>query len=108
MREHHYYVYMMMSSSRRALYTGVTNNLDRRVMQHKSGALPGFSSDYCTHRLVWFERYSYIQHAIAREKQIKGWTRAKKLALILAENPEWADLSEGWYPHDGPPLPVCS
>ena len=93
MREHHYYVYMMMSSSRRALYTGVTNNLDRRVMEHKSGFLPGFSSDYCTHRSVWFERYSYIQRAIAREKQIKGWLRSKKVGLIESVNPHWSDLA---------------
>ena len=96
MREHHYYVYMMISSSRRALYTGVTNNLERRVFQHKNDEFESFSHQYQAHRLVWFERYSNIQTAIAREKQLKGWRRAKKNWLVQMTNPEWRDLSAAW------------
>jgi putative endonuclease len=62
-------------------------------------------SQYCFDRLVYYEEFTDIRRAISFEKKIKGWTRAKKLALILAENPLWADLSEGWYPHDEPPFP---
>lgn len=96
MREHHYYVYMMVSSSRRALYTGVTNNLERRVFQYKNDEFEGFSQQYQAHRLVWFERYSNIQTAIARAKQLKGWRRAKKNWLVQMTNPEWRDLSADW------------
>ncbi len=96
MREHHYYVYMMISSSRRALYTGVTNSLDRRVFQHKNEEFEGFSQKYRAHRLVWFERYSNIHTAIAREKQLKGWRREKKNWLVRMLNPEWRDLSAEW------------
>ena len=96
MRERHYYVYMMISSSRRALYIGVTNNLERRVFQHKHNELEGFSQQYQAHRLVWFERYSNIQTAIAREKRLKGWRREKKNWLVQMTNPEWRDLSADW------------
>jgi putative endonuclease len=102
MREHNYFVYMMSNKSRR-LYTGVTNNLRRRTYQHKHKLIPGFTSEYSFDMLVHYEHYSDIRVAISREKQIKGWLRSKKLALVLAENPHWADLSEGWYPQDGPP-----
>lgn len=104
MREHHYYVYMMISSSRRALYTGVTNSLDRRVSQHKNNEFEGFSQQYQAHRLVWFEEYSNIQTAIAREKQLKGWRRAKKNWLVRMRNPEWRDLSAEW----GKPIPLLT
>ena len=92
-RDHHYFVYMMASRTR-VLYCGMTNSLDRRVEEHKTGTTPGFTSDYRCERLVWFERYQYVRNAIAREKEIKSWTRAKKLALIKEQNPSWADLSE--------------
>jgi putative endonuclease len=92
-RDHRYFVYMMASRTR-VLYCGMTNSLDRRVEEHKTGATPGFTSDYRCERLVWFERYQYVRNAIAREKEIKSWTRAKKLALINEQNPSWADLSE--------------
>ncbi len=95
-REHHYYVYMMVSSSRRALYTGVTNNLERRAFQHKNDEFEGFSSQYQAHRLVWFERYGNIHTAIAREKQLKGWRRTKKNWLVEMTNAEWRDLSTDW------------
>jgi putative endonuclease len=90
-----YYTYIMASSSRN-LYIGVTNDLERRVLQHREGAFGGFTSKYRCHRLVWFERYSWIGQAIAREKELKGWLRAKKLALIQQDNPTWIDLSEEW------------
>jgi putative endonuclease len=90
-----YYVYILANRSK-TLYTGVTNDLTRRVVEHKSGAVPGFTAKYRIDRLVHFEETSRIEDAIAREKQIKGWVRAKKLALIEQSNPEWEDLGEGW------------
>ena len=96
------YVYIMASRSR-TLYTGVTNSLDRRVAEHKLKLIPGFTSLYNIDRLVYFEHHGDIRVAIRREKQIKGWTRAKKLALIASINPGWCDLSEGWF---GKGLPV--
>ena len=92
-RDHHYFVYMMASRTR-VLYCGMTNSLDRRVEEHKTARTLGFTSDYRCERLVWFERYQYVRNAIAREKEIKNWTRAKKLALIEEQNPSWSDLSE--------------
>ena len=90
------YVYIMSSNSR-TLYTGVTNNLQRRVYEHKNKLIPGFTSMYNTTRLVYYEEYPDPKSAILREKQIKGWLRTKKIALIEAMNPEWEDLSAGWY-----------
>ena len=87
-----YYVYIMSSLSR-TLYTGVTNNLERRVNEHKSGAVSGFTKRYKVNRLVYFQETNDIGGAIAAEKQIKALTRAKKLALIEKENPSWQDLS---------------
>lgn len=95
-REHFYYVYIVQSSSRRALYIGVTSNIEKRSFQHQHHALGGFTDKYNAVRLVYFERYSDIHTAIAREKQLKGWTRAKKNALIEKMNPGWKDLSADW------------
>jgi putative endonuclease len=95
MRQHHYYVYIMASKSR-VLYTGVTGNLQRRVLEHKYDAEPGFTTHYRIHRLVYYETFHYIGNAITREKEIKGWLRSKKVALIRSLNPTWEDLSEGW------------
>jgi len=81
----------------RTLYTGVTNNLERRVLQHKRKLLPGFTRQYHINRLVYYETFGDIRAAIRREKQIKGWLRTKKVALIVAANPAWKDLSQGWY-----------
>ena len=78
------------------LYIGVKNNLERRVSEHKESTLQGFTLKYRCHSLVWFERYSWIGQAIEREKEIKGWLRAKKLFLIEQENPTWVDLSKEW------------
>jgi putative endonuclease len=91
-----YYVYIMTNRSK-ALYTGVTNNLRRRVWQHKKGGGSAFCAHYKIDRLVYFERFQYVGNAIAREKQIKGLLRIKKIALIVSQNPAWRDLSEGWY-----------
>ena len=79
------------------VYTGVTNNLERRVYQHKNKLLEGFTKKYNADRLVYFEMTEDVKSAIEREKQIKGWTREKKNSLIEAVNPIWADLSNEWY-----------
>ncbi len=94
-RDHHYFVYIIASRTR-VLYCGMTNSVVRRVNEHREGILPGFTSHYQCHRLVWFERYQYVNNAINREKQIKRWSRAKKIQLIEQSNPSWADLSEEW------------
>jgi putative endonuclease len=90
-----YAVYIMASASG-VLYIGVTNNLDRRVLQHKSGVVPGFSARYKTKKLVYFELFGDVRTAIGREKELKGWVRRRKIALIEAKNPGWRDLSERW------------
>ena len=96
-KERHYYVYILGSYSG-TLYIGVTGNLRKRVWQHKEEATEGFTKRYGVTRLLHFERFHEVLAAIAREKQLKGWTRAKKVALIEAENPKWEDLSREWYP----------
>ena len=90
---HVYYVYIMASRSR-VLYTGVTNDLARRIHEHKLGLIPGFTSKYRITRLVYFEEFPDVQDAIAREKQIKGWVRARKIRLIEGHNPTWEDRAE--------------
>jgi putative endonuclease len=91
-----YYVYIMTNRSQ-TLYTGVTGNLERRVFDHKQGVKGEFAARYKIDRLVYFERFGDIHAAIAREKQIKGLLRVKKMTLIVSMNPEWIDLSEAWY-----------
>ncbi len=91
----HYYVYIMSSRSK-TLYTGVTNNLIRRVLEHKQGVGSQFTRKYRITRLVHFEETRDVHAALTREKQIKSWTRAKKLQLIDAGNPGWKDLSTDW------------
>jgi putative endonuclease len=95
-RQHSYWVYLLASKSG-VLYVGVTNDLERRVWEHKNKAVPGFTADYNVNRLVWCEEFREVSDAIAMEKRIKGWSRAKKVALIQEHNPQWNDLSEGWY-----------
>ncbi len=87
-----YYVYMLTNTNDRVLYIGVTNNLVRRVYEHKQEFVAGFTKQYHVHKLVYFEEYSDPTTAIAREKQLKGWTRAKKERLIDQNNPDWRDL----------------
>ena len=91
-----YYVYIMTNRSR-TLYTGVTNNLERRVYEHKHKIGSKFTSKYNITRLVFYETFPDIRDAISCEKQIKGWLRAKKIALIESVNPKWEDLSVEWY-----------
>ncbi|MGN6716941.1 MAG: GIY-YIG nuclease family protein [Candidatus Binatia bacterium] len=86
-----YYVYIMTNRSK-TLYTGVTNNLERRVHEHKMKSIAGFTSKYNITRLVYYEETGDVLSAISREKTIKGWVRAKKLALIESVNPTWKDL----------------
>lgn len=90
------YVYILASGFKR-LYIGVTNDLERRVWEHKNPAdLNSFTARYRINQLVYFEQYGRITSAIAREKELKGWLRAKKIALIVAGNPTWRDLSLDW------------
>ena len=84
----------MMSNSHKALYVGVTNDIIRRVKEHKAGEIPGFTQRYCCSNLVYYETFSDVEQAILREKQLKKWSRVKKDAVILAFNPELKDLSE--------------
>jgi putative endonuclease len=91
-----YYVYIMTNKSR-TLYTGATNDLMRRVHQHKNKLVSGFTSKYNIRFLVYYESTPSIHVALEREKEIKGWLRAKKIALINSMNSEWKDLSEEWF-----------
>ena len=91
-----YYVYIMTSRNR-TLYIGVTRDLTRRVFEHKQQLTTGFTKKYKVSSLVFFETTSDVEVAIAREKQLKGWRRSKKVALIESTNPGWNDLSVGWY-----------
>jgi len=96
MREHQYYVYMVSNRWHNVVYIGVTNSLETRMWQHKAGKISGFTKKYNCDQLVYFELYENIVQAIAREKQLKGWRRAKKDALIARMNPELRDLSAEW------------
>jgi putative endonuclease len=87
-----YCVYIMASESG-VLYIGVTNDLERRVIEHKKKMVPGFSARYNLQKLVYFESFGNVQDAIAREKQLKGWLRRRKVALIESGNPHWNDLT---------------
>ncbi len=95
-RTHNYYVYIMSNKSR-TLYTGVTNDLERRVAEHKQKLVPGFTATYNVTMLVYYDWLPDIRDAIAAEKRIKGWLRKKKIALIESRNPEWKDLSAAWF-----------
>ncbi|MBC7765214.1 MAG: GIY-YIG nuclease family protein [Hyphomonadaceae bacterium] len=87
-----YYVYIMTNKHHTVLYTGMTNDLMRRVFEHKDGKTAGFTQIYNVHKLIYFETSSDVQSVIAREKQIKGWARQKKIDLIATTNPNWNDL----------------
>ncbi len=91
-----YFVYIMSSNSG-TLYTGITNDLRHRVYEHKHKQIDGFTKKYNVTRLVYFEETSDVKSAITREKQIKGWIRRKKIALIESLNPVWEDLAQDWY-----------
>ncbi len=89
-----YYVYMLTNKSNEVLYIGVTNNLSRRLCEHRNEQIEGFTKKYHVHKLVFFEEFSDINDAIACEKHLKRWTRAKKNELVESKNPNWRDLSE--------------
>ena len=89
------HVYIMASQKQGTLYIGVTSDLSRRVYEHKEGLTPGFTSLYGCKRLVWYEEYHDFRDAIAREKALKKWPRIKKISLIEAMNPDWAELYRG-------------
>ncbi|MDO8636502.1 MAG: GIY-YIG nuclease family protein [Dehalococcoidia bacterium] len=91
-----YYVYIMSNVSR-TLYIGVTNDLERRVYEHKQKLTEGFTKKYNVTMLVYFEETNDVNAAIDREKELKGWRRKRKIALIESMNPEWKDLSSGWF-----------
>ena len=91
-----YFVYILSNWNDSVLYIGVTGNLPRRLYEHRNHLVDGFSSKYNTEKLVYFEETSDVNSAIAREKQLKGWTRKKKNELIIRVNPEWKDLSAHW------------
>ena len=99
MHEGCYFTYIVASRSR-TLYTGMTRDLCRRVFEHKMHEHRGFTAQYNCDRLVWFEGFDDPGNAIRREKQLKGWRREKKIALIESKNPAWVDLSKDWFPID--------
>ena len=92
-----YWIYIVTNKRNGTLYVGVTNSLRRRIWQHKAKEIDGFTRQYGLTVLVYFEEFRSPTAAITREKEIKGWLRKRKLELIEAENPNWADLSTGWY-----------
>ncbi|RJR41468.1 MAG: GIY-YIG nuclease family protein [Deltaproteobacteria bacterium] len=91
-----YSVYILTNKSG-TLYVGVTNDLERRMSEHKNALVEGFTKKYKINRLMYYETYNDVHDAIDREKQIKGWRRDKKIALIEEDNPRWQDLSEDWF-----------
>lgn len=91
-----FYVYIMMNRSK-GFYIGVTNNLRKRVFQHKTGTFEGFTSKYKLDRLVYWEIFKDVRSAIALEKQLKRWTRLKKMQLVMTINPTWNDLASDWF-----------
>lgn len=95
-RSHRYSVYILGSLTG-TLYIGITSNLRFRILQHRERTFRGFTAAYDVDRLLYYEAYGEVSVAIAREKQLKGWRREKKIALIEQDNPEWKDLSRGWY-----------
>jgi putative endonuclease len=96
MKEHNYSVYMVASKSR-VLYIGMSNDLHRRVFEHKNDLIEGFTRHYRCHRLVYFESFDDVDKAIDRERQLKRWNRTKKEWLISQRNPTWEDLAAEWY-----------
>jgi len=97
-RERRSYCVYIMGSVSGTLYIGFTGNLHRRVFQHKFHQMEGFTARYEVERLLYWASYDDVHKAIARETQLKGWSRAKKIALIEARNPHWLDLAKDWYP----------
>lgn len=92
-----YYVYILTNKTDSVMYIGVTNNLRRRLNEHKNEQVEGFTKKYHVHKLIYFEEYSEVNDAIAREKELKHWKRVKKKLLIKSKNPNWNDLGEGFF-----------
>ena len=97
MKSHDYYVYILSNKTNTVLYIGVTNSLENRTWEHKNKIYKGFTSKYDVNRLVYYKEFQWIHDAIAREKQLKGGSRQKKINLIVGFNPDWNDLSTEWY-----------
>ena len=95
-RQHNYYVYILSNRNNRVIYVGMTNDLHKRLYQHRHKLAEGFSSKYNVNRLVYYEHSRDVNAAIAREKEIKKWRRVKKNKLIGKMNPDWKDLSDDW------------
>jgi putative endonuclease len=96
-RDYNFYVYITTNRHDSVLYIGMTNSLTRRVQEHREGEIPGFSADYRCRKLIYYEHYEHYDHvldAIARETQLKKWSRAKKVKLINRQNPQWIDLAD--------------
>lgn len=98
-----YCVYILTNRLGNVMYIGVTSDLERRLSEHRAKFVQGFTAKYNVQKLVYMESYGDINDAIAREKQLKGWRREKKNTLVETINPEWKDLSEGWYGEKGDP-----
>jgi len=95
--DHQYYVYIITNKKDGVLYVGITNDLERRMFEHKNKLVKGFSSKYNLDKLMYLEVYPYVEDAIKREKNIKKWKRNWKIKLIVEDNPDWKDLSEEWF-----------
>jgi len=96
MRDHDYWAYMITNKLRTALYVGMTNDLARRIAEHREGKANSFAARYDLNRLVWFEHFRQVEDAIACEKKLKGWRRVRKDDLIAQKNPRWLDLAADW------------
>jgi len=92
-----YYIYMLTNANGKVIYVGMTNNLERRIYEHKNKLVDGFTKKYNVNKLVYFEQTSQVESAIAREKEIKAWRREKKDNLVVQMNSGWKDLSDGWF-----------
>ena len=106
MRNHDYWVYILSNKRGTTLYIGITNDIVRRLSQHRRGEVDSFTKCYQLNRLVWIEHFRDVRDAIACEKKLKGWRRSKKIALVEQANPRWIDLSDEWEqqpkPYDRP------
>ena len=94
-QDYNFWVYIVTNERGSVLYIGMTNDLARRISEHRAGEIPGFTADYRCRKLVYYEHCTDVRDAIAREKQLKKWSRAKKVALIATLNPCWKDLAPG-------------
>ena len=96
MKEHNYYIYIMTNWNNKVMYIGMTNNLERRLYEHKNKLVEDFTKKYNVQKLVYLEHTNDVDAAIRREKEIKKWRREKKNNLVMKSNPKWKDISDGW------------